>query len=265
MRKMRGGCQAHLLETDTGRRYVVKFSNNPQGRRTLLNEWLGHRVTEYLGIRSSGIAVVRCTQSFLDANPDVYIECAGFRARPLPGLHFGSLYPDTPKEVVIYDIFPSKLMGKVLNLGDFVGMLAVDKWLGNADARQAIFHLAPDDGCQVKRAAEDSTSRRYLATMIDFGQIFNGEHWAFVDSPLLGFYRDPGVYAGMDYQRDVDPWIVKVRQFPERELQRIADEIPNVWIGKHRLEFEHLLCQLLRRRARIGDLMQVHPSSVPSF
>ena len=41
IRKMRGGAQAHLIEADDGNFYVVKFRNNPQHRRILVNEWLG--------------------------------------------------------------------------------------------------------------------------------------------------------------------------------------------------------------------------------
>ena len=40
IRKMRGGAQAHLLECDDGHFYVVKFRNNPQHRRILINEWI---------------------------------------------------------------------------------------------------------------------------------------------------------------------------------------------------------------------------------
>ena len=40
IRKMRGGAQSHLLEADDGHWYVVKFRNNPQHRRILVNELL---------------------------------------------------------------------------------------------------------------------------------------------------------------------------------------------------------------------------------
>ena len=38
VRKMRGGAQAHLIEAHDGNYYVVKFRNNPQHRRILVNE-----------------------------------------------------------------------------------------------------------------------------------------------------------------------------------------------------------------------------------
>ena len=47
---MRGGAQAHLLEADDGRWYVVKFPNNPQQRRVLVNEALSAELLKYLKI-----------------------------------------------------------------------------------------------------------------------------------------------------------------------------------------------------------------------
>ena len=34
---MRGGAQSHLMRCDDGNYYVVKFQNNPQHRRVLVN------------------------------------------------------------------------------------------------------------------------------------------------------------------------------------------------------------------------------------
>ena len=50
IRKMRGGAQAHLLECADGGFYVVKFVNNPQHRRILINEWLANSFLRYLQI-----------------------------------------------------------------------------------------------------------------------------------------------------------------------------------------------------------------------
>jgi hypothetical protein len=37
IRRMRGGAQSHLMRSSDGHYYVVKFQNNPQHRRVLLN------------------------------------------------------------------------------------------------------------------------------------------------------------------------------------------------------------------------------------
>ena len=48
LRRMRGGAQAHLLEADDGRWYVVKFLENPQHRRILVNEWIAGGILPYV-------------------------------------------------------------------------------------------------------------------------------------------------------------------------------------------------------------------------
>jgi len=47
---MRGGAQSHLMRCDDGFYYVVKFQNNPQHRRILVNELLGTRLAARLGV-----------------------------------------------------------------------------------------------------------------------------------------------------------------------------------------------------------------------
>jgi hypothetical protein len=49
IRRMRGGAQSHLMRCDDGYYYVVKFQNNPQHTRVLVNELLGTRLAARLG------------------------------------------------------------------------------------------------------------------------------------------------------------------------------------------------------------------------
>ena len=71
---MRGGAQAHLIEADDGRFYIVKFRNNPQHRRILVNEWIASAFLDYLNIAAPRTAIVRLSAEFLDANPDVHLQ-----------------------------------------------------------------------------------------------------------------------------------------------------------------------------------------------
>ena len=47
IRKMRGGTQAHSMECDDANFYVVKFRNNPQYRRILVNELIASRSSTF--------------------------------------------------------------------------------------------------------------------------------------------------------------------------------------------------------------------------
>jgi hypothetical protein len=49
IRRMRGGAQSHLMRCSDGNYYVVKFQNNPQHRRILVNELLGTKLAGRFG------------------------------------------------------------------------------------------------------------------------------------------------------------------------------------------------------------------------
>src|SRR5678815_1409410 len=93
VRKMRGGAQAHLLEVDDGHWYVVKFRNNPQHRRILVNELIASVLLEYLRITAPPTALIHVTADFLQANPDACLTLGSRRVPVEPGWHFGSRYP----------------------------------------------------------------------------------------------------------------------------------------------------------------------------
>src|SRR5580704_14182156 len=142
IRKMRGGSQAHLLECDDGHCYVVKFRNNPQHRRILINEWIASVLLNCLDISTPPTAIVSLSSECLQANPDICIELRGRRQPVEAGRHFGSRYPGNPSKAIVYDFLPDTLLEKVINANELLGILAFDKWMGNADARQCIFYRA---------------------------------------------------------------------------------------------------------------------------
>src|SRR5229473_2167706 len=100
IRRMRGGAQSHLMRCDDGNYYVVKFQNNPQHRRVLVNEMLGTRLAGRLGL------------------PTVPVD---------------------PHHVALHDFLPDEQLREVENLQDFAGMLVFDKWTCNTNGRQTVF------------------------------------------------------------------------------------------------------------------------------
>src|SRR5580658_3420425 len=96
IRKMRGGSQAHLIEASDRNFYVVKFLNNPQHRRILVNEWIASTFLHYLGISSPEVAMIRVSEAFLAANPEACIQLGNSRRALEPGWHFGSRYSGDP-------------------------------------------------------------------------------------------------------------------------------------------------------------------------
>ncbi|HXP84408.1 MAG TPA: HipA family kinase [Bryobacteraceae bacterium] len=278
IRKMRGGAQAHLLEASDGGFYVVKFRNNPQHGRILVNEWIASAFLDYLGLAAPRTALVRVSQLFLDENPEVHFQLGSGRAPVEPGWHFGSQYPGDPSRTVVYDFLPDTLLDRVENLADFRGALAFDKWMGNADARQSIFFRArlreslrqPLPGFPTAHVPSTTPRLGFVAQMMDNGFVFEGPHWRLIEAPLQGLYFRPLVYRSVRGLADFEPWLSRIRHFPEEVVDRAVKQIPENWLEGNRLEsgslessplesnkdaLDKLLNQLLRRRSRVADLI----------
>lgn len=255
LRKMRGGAQAHLVEADDGNFYVVKFKNNPQHRRILINELVAGVFLRYLEISTPESAMIQVVPAFLEAYPDASIRLGAKRFPVEAGWHFGSRFPGHPDRMAIYDYVPDVLLTKVANLTDFLGVLVFDKWVGNADARQAIFYRA-----RLRESAvvvRDHVHLGFVALMVDHGYIFNGPHWGFVDSPLNGLYHRPAVYANVRSYDDFQPWLDRVVDFPEEIVDEALRQIPQQWLDEGELEeLESLLERLLLRRRRVPELIR---------
>ena len=103
------------------------------------------------------------------------------------GWHFGSRFPGDPARNVVYDFLPDSLLEKVENLVDFPGALAFDKWMGNADSRQAIFFRARLKEWLPARA-RIRCGWDFVAQMMDNGYVFEGPHWRLGDSAIQGLY-----------------------------------------------------------------------------
>jgi len=256
IRKMRGGAQAHLLECSDGGFYVVKFRNNPQHRRVLVNEWISSVFLRHLQIAAPDAAIVNLRPEFLEATPEISMQLGSRAVRPDAGWHFGSQFPGDPSRMAVYDFLPDVLLGKVANAAEFPGILAFDKWMGNADARQAIFFRA-----RLRPAAagsnEDAALRiGFLAQMVDHGYVFDGPHWTFADSPLRGLYFRPSVYRRVRSWDDFQPWLDRIIHFPEEVIDDALKRMPSDWVADDQPMLQQLLEQLQRRRKRVPDLIR---------
>jgi hypothetical protein len=255
IRKMRGGAQAHLLEAADGHAYVVKFINNPQHRRILVNEWIASVFLEYLGLATPAAAMVRVSEDFLAANPEVNLQMGSRIQVPHAGWHFGSRYPGDPERTVVYDFLPDTILDTIENLSDFLGALAFDKWMGNADSRQAVFFRA-----RLKEWIPGSEAHGlkmgFVAQMIDNGFVFNGPNWGFTESAIQGLYFRPSVYRSVQGLADFEPWLARIVNFPEEIVDQAVKAIPPAWLEGEEEALEVLLARLLKRRARVPDLIE---------
>lgn len=255
IRKMRGGSQAHLLEGNDGAFYVVKFTNNPQHRRILVNEWLACAFLRYLQVHVPETAIIELKPEFIADNPNLYFSVGSRREPVAAGLHFGSRMAVHPDRVAVFDFLPDKLLHKIENRVDFLGALVFDKWAGNADSRQAVFFRARAKSWTPLKG-EAPARVGFFAQMIDHGFAFNGPHWQFQDSPIQGLYFRTTVYEEVRSLESFQPWLGMVENFPVEVIDSAWKEIPREWLDGDEAALEELLEALLTRRRRVAGLIE---------
>jgi hypothetical protein len=248
IRRMRGGAQGQLMLGADGHIYVVKFQNNPQHTRVLANEFLASRLALAARLTVPQPELVEVSSWLIGNTPELEMDLGHTRERCKPGLQFGSRYAGGTMPGQVVDYLPEEQMAEVKNLAEFAGILALDKWTGNANGRQAVF---------TRRQRE----RRYKAAFIDFGYCFHAGEWRFEDAPLRGvFYRNT-VYQEVKAWNAFEPWLTRMETMAAETIWAAAGEIPPEWYGGDLAEMETLVEKLLARRSRIRELIEAFARS----
>jgi len=270
IRRMRGGAQAHLMRCSDENYYVVKFQNNPQHLRILVNELLGTRLASRLGLPTTPVAVVEVSRELIQLTQELCIELARSHTPCAAGLQFGSRYPGDPRQLVLHDFLPDEKLHEVANLHDFAGMLVFDKWTCNTNGRQTLFFEEKSPAPPAtpgyppgESAHEGGTNLlAYRTLMIDQGFCFNAGEWNFPDAPLRGLYARNRVYEGVTGMESFGPWLERLEhRITERVLAEVAGEIPPEWYADDYDAVLRLLEQLQRRRTRVPELLLAAKSS----
>lgn len=251
LRRMRGGCQACLIQGSDGAHYVLKVQNNPQGKRVLVNELLGALLAKRLGLPVAEPAVVNISEDFVKASAEMVIQLGRSSTPMQSGRCFGSRVPrdaqqkslrPSPLEVV-HDLLPAKQLMLLGNTTDVAGMLMFDKWTCNTDGRQTIF-------------VQDINTGTYRAIMIDQGFCFNGIAWNFPDSLTRCMALYDSVYDRIPSFSNFEPWFDRLEDaFDRSVLATLAKEIPPEWYEDAPDALRCLLDWLERRRTDVPEML----------
>jgi hypothetical protein len=236
------------MRASDGHFYVVKFQNNPQHLRVLANEWLATRLAERVGLPVPATEIVTVDGWLIEKSPEMRIDLAGRSVPCASGHQLGARYVCDPAEGQIFDYLPESMLNKVRNLDTFAGMLALDKWLGNANGRQAVFW---------KKGRE----WKYTATFIDQGYCFNAGEWDFPDSALRGVYARNAVYEHVSGWDSFEPWLSRIEHFDPHAVLQVAEDLPPEWIGSDWQELKALVDQIIARRTKVRELITAFRNS----
>lgn len=248
IRRMKGGAQGQMMLGADGHVYVVKFQNNPQHVRVLANEFLASRLALAAGLTVPPVDLVEVSEWLVENTPELVLDLGRRRERCATGLQFGSRFVGGLMPGQVVDFLPAENLAEVRNLREFAGILALDKWTGNSNGRQAVF-------------ARKQREQRYRAVFIDYGHCFQVGAWKFEDVPLRGVYFCNDVYEEVTGWESFEPWLTRMETMAAETVWEAASEVPPEWYGGDLSEMEALVEKLLARRCRIRELIESFANS----
>lgn len=243
--KLPGGAQSQLLLGSDQRLWVVKFKNNPQGTRILVNEFLASRLAIGIGLSTPEVAVISVDQEFIDASPNMCMLDTNSQAKAFaPGRNVASLFAGGLMPRQVLDEISSDQLLKTKNLCEFAGVLAFDRWVRNCDYRQVAF-------------SRSSRSKHYRAYFIDQGYCFGGSSWAFKGAFSRGLSRFGSVYAHIKGWSDFEPWLSRIENMAESQILQHVAAIPREWYQQETSALEVLSSALISRRQDVRAELEV--------
>lgn len=240
----RGWTKPQLFRCTDGKKYVVKFKNNPLGKKTLSNEWIACRLASMLHLPVAECQVIYISEGLINLFPS--LKELNLESGPHLGISYYEDAVETDNE---------KLISKCKNLNKASGMIAFDHWIHNWDRHNR------------------NTSNLLIAqnhiVMIDHANCFDGPRWS-VDS-LNKNQNKSTVYWGQMYKRLVryidgkDPFhndLKAIEALSKSDIKEAMEGIPKEW-GLKRDEIHALTEYLNYRKSRvdrsIGKLRQHFP------
>ncbi len=268
IRRMRGGSQPHMMRCADKRSkdlyFIVKFKNNPQSRRVLVNDLFCSTLARKVALPVPRVALVDVIEDMVRYTPALQVEFPYSRIPCDPGLQFGSAYVGNPRYGIVFDALFDQDYRKISNVRHFIGMLAFDVWTCNTDGRQAVY-IRTDDEEDLQEDGPGSAERPMLkkegfeAFMIDQGFCFNGEDWSF-PNPAGGInsmiYFRPSVYDKITDIDSFEPWLSNIQKVSAESMHSLAADLPNEWfVEGERDLFDQVVAGLDGRRRQLADML----------
>jgi hypothetical protein len=208
----------------------------------LANEFLATRLGIWLRLPMPWSEVIEVSGWLIAHTPDLRVEIEERRIPCASGLQLASRYLADLPEVEVFDDLPHSAFKSVANKQDWLQMLPFDKWVGNADSRQALF-------------ARTAKQRLFQVVFLDQGDCFNAGQWNFPDPPFMGTYHRDQVYRDVTGWNSFEPTLSRIEKLDYVDLWRFVAEIPQEWYQYD----SDALCQLVealhRRRSLVRGLI----------
>jgi hypothetical protein len=248
IRRLRGGSQAYMVQCEDEKFYVAKFAGNPQGNRTLINEWLGSHLIKALGVSTPDGCILSLPTALRRSHDAPSFSMGKKRVPVVTELHFGTACPVNPETTAIFDFLPDRLSPKVANLSDFATTWVIDRWLHKVDARQAVY---------VRE--KNMSPAGFRAFMIDHKMSFNGPHWELRDILACKADWNQRIYQRLDMPAECERALTQIECLMPECLTIALRVIPSSWFRpKDRERLDILIDELWGRRKKLCAIIPRH-------
>jgi len=234
---MRGSSRSLLMLDQHTVPWVVKFHDNPQHPNIVINEFIATRIG-----RSMGLTIPHSEPIWVDEQLTASIGnwIPDSKGVYKAGLQLGSQYAGGLMPGLVVDILPEAQMSAMTNLKQIAGVTVLDLWLANTDDRQAVY-------------VRKSSSKKYKAFWIDFGNCFGGATWR-LDDYRVGYLASKWL-AYSSHWAQYEPWIQCVEEFSSELIEEIFATIPVAWRTGREEELNVLANGLVARRKELRSLV----------
>lgn len=239
----RGGSKPFLISCDDGQDYVVKFQDNPQGHRILINEVLAHALARHIDLPIAEAAIIWTDCKFFKENRDIGASLGIKTELIASGPQFGSRFVARPFQGGAFTFLSDKSLLKLQNRDKFVDILVFDIYSGNLDRRQFIF-------CREKKNGP------LRATMIDQGYCFGGNSWELGEIGYSKPYAQNCVYDDVHCFDNFEHVLERFEHLDDKVIEEAAECIPEEWLRGNVTDFRRLLCKLKSRRLKLPFLIR---------
>jgi hypothetical protein len=230
-----GGSQPHVLGASDGNDYLVKFKNNPQGTRVLVNEYVVNELISKLGFEGGRGQIVSADAFFLSNQPNLKNLDAG--------LQFASPYHQH------HDNFSDTLLDRMKNRDKLPQVPILDTFICNVDRASGNLLIVFDDPTKL--------DCRFV--LIDHGHAFGGPDWD--EHKLKTLQNSTNSFANIINLSNIprkmgvfEPFLLQLEALTPEDIEAIINTVPIDW-GLHSADRKALLDFLVARKASVRQII----------
>lgn len=250
-----GSTKPYYIICENGDTYAVKFQQNPQGIKAIINEYICSELAKILFLPIPEPALINITKEFLDVFGEKLSNFIGETIQP--GLHFG-----TKKIKKVFTITSTKMIEEAVNLNVISELFIFDLFICNKDRDSNGGNLLFDKG-KNEIVILDHTH------VFDLGTIWSASQLNIrIGKPFEILNPDGFVYKKLipyiEGRNPFDTILDKLTRMTKEQVWHIINNVPEEWLLNDE-EKESLLSYLLDRKDRINETLPLLQPYIPRW